>query len=232
MASHKLQITALILAFFSSSTFANAGPSTVSISYLGLSSDALEKAGASRLPEFSQRATQAGDSFGQPAAISGGSPKDPKGLAFSFRHEFDNTWGVIVEGGYATDDGTMSYRMQKQLPDQTTSVASGKLDVTGNFAFLGAGPTLRFNDVISIYAMATGNYKTIKYDENHIRTRDSASEGYSNTFSASQDKFDVGYAVGAQFNVYHGLVIDASYAMLGSGDWKASGFTVGVGYNF
>ncbi|EJP5184260.1 Ail/Lom family outer membrane beta-barrel protein, partial [Salmonella enterica] len=48
----------------------------------------------------------------------------------------------------------------------------------------------------------------------------------------NDSKTQLTYSAGLQFNVYNGLVLDVAYEGSGSGDWKTSGFNVGLGYKF
>lgn len=102
--------------------------------------------------------------------------------------------------------------------------------VKTDYVSLLAGPTLRANEWVSAFGLlgvALHSVENSMYETNKASIppkQVSRNEKSSNTSLA--------YALGLQFNVYEGLVIDAAWAGSGSGDWKSSGFNLGVGYRF
>ncbi|EAM1335693.1 hypothetical protein EAD09_17360 [Salmonella enterica] len=143
---------------------------------------------------------------------------DPKGMFMRYRYEIDDLWGVIGSFSYAVHDG------KTESNSYSSRVA---VKTTGEYASALGGPSLRINDYVSLFSLAGIAYKHVKQN---INVYSMYGNGAS---SVSENKYNFAYSLGAQINVYEGLVIDAAYeASSGNSDWKTSGFTVGLGYKF
>lgn len=200
-----------LVGLLSGGAFAAEGEQTVSLGFIQMKSDGLRnvyKDTESIGKEFtSPRGTMTSDGY-----------DDPKGMFIRYRYEFDNTWGFIGSFSYAVNDGKIT---------ANSNYGSATVKITGEYASALGGPSLRVNDYISLFSLAGVAYK-------HVKQNIDAYASYgSGSSSVSEDKFNFAYSLGAQFNVYEGLVIDAAYeASPGNSDWKTSGFTVGLGYKF
>ncbi|HEI6739928.1 TPA: Ail/Lom family outer membrane beta-barrel protein [Yersinia enterocolitica] len=159
-----------------------------------------------------------------------GDYKDPKGINFKFRHEFDDHLGLIASLTH-TDKKFSGDNFSQGKDDYNYLSAKGRY-----FSFM-AGPTLRLNEYISAYATAGVAYtKANVYGAEYSAKKDTSGKitGYdvvdSGTFSDHKTSF--AYGIGLQFNPFESVAVDVSYEGSGSGNWRTNGFNVGVGYKF
>lgn len=134
---------------------------------------------------------------------------EPRGINVKYRYELDNNWGVI---------GSLTYTGR-----ETVWTAPGerlKLDL--DYYSLMAGPTYRFNEYVSAYALvgvAYGNAKA-EYQSSSIYARD------------EEDKTGVAGGVGLQFNITPNFAVDASYEYTKLSEFKVHTWALGFGYRF
>lgn len=199
-----LALGTLLISF---GAYAEQGNQTVSIGFIQMKSDGLRDIYKDTEGVASLYGKASSDGY-----------DDPKGMFMRYRYEFDDRWGVIGSFSYAVNDGKITTNANSLRATAKT---------TAEYASALVGPSLRINDYVSLYGLAGMAYKHIKQD---IDAYTSYGSGNS---SVSEDKFNFAYSIGAQFNIYEGLVFDAAYeASPGNRDWKTNGFTVGIGYRF
>lgn len=232
MFNNMKKILAVALMVASGSVFAAAGDQTLSLGYIQMKSDGLEKLSDSTRIAARDYAGSAGSSIGAPVSVKNDSYKDPQGMFIRYRYEFDDSWSIIGSLAYAQQDTATKGSGSKVNADKTKNSFNGKAKVTGDYVSALVGPAYRLNEYVSLYGMAGAAYKHVKQEANeHIVINDRAVSNGS--YSHTESKTNLAYSVGAQFNVYEGLVIDAAYeGSSGGSDWKANGFTVGLGYRF
>ncbi|MBW5814613.1 Ail/Lom family outer membrane beta-barrel protein [Yersinia kristensenii] len=156
--------------------------------------------------------------------------KDPKGINFKFRHEFDDHLGLIASLTHTNEK--FSGDNFGQDPD-----SYGYLSAKRRYFSFMAGPTLRLNEYVSAYATAGVAYtKANLYGAEYSAKKDASDNitGYDvvNSLALSDHKTSFAYGIGLQFNPFESVAIDVSYEGSGSGDWRTNGFNVGVGYKF
>ncbi|EOH6199336.1 Ail/Lom family outer membrane beta-barrel protein [Citrobacter farmeri] len=191
----------------SGGAFAGEGDQAVSVGFIQMKSDGLRDIYKDTEKTTSLYGKASSDGY-----------DDPKGMFIRYRYEFDNLWGVIGSFSYAVNDGKVT---------TNTDSLRATVKTTAEYASAIGGPSLRINDYISVYTLAGVAYKHIKQNVNAYTPYGSG------TSSVSEDKFNFAYSIGAQFNIYEGLVFDAAYeASPGNSDWKTDGFTIGLGYKF
>lgn len=216
----------------SGSALAAAGDQTLSIGYIQMKSDGLEKLSNSTRADAKEYAGFASSFIGAPVNAKSDSYQDPQGMFMRYRYEFDDSWGIIGSVAYAQQDTATKGSGSRTNADQTKNSFSGKARVTGDYVSALIGPAYRFNEYVSLYGMAGAAYKHVKQEaqEHVVINNETVANG---KYSHTESKTNLAYSIGAQFNVYKGLVIDAAYeGSSGGNDWKSSGFTVGVGYRF
>ncbi|RLM25319.1 attachment protein [Brenneria alni] len=138
------------------------------------------------------------------------SPKDdPSGFNLKYRYEINDNWGVIGSFTYTGSDSNYS-----------SGDSRSSLDL--KYYSLGVGPTYRFNDYISAYALLGIGYgkAEFEYEDSLIRAW------------AEEDKTYVTGGVGLQFNVTPNFAIDASYEYTELDNVEVGTWAVGVGYRF
>jgi putatice virulence related protein PagC len=221
-----------VLTLISISLPAFSSERTVSIGYLSVKNSHVKSQWDYDSKKFSDRAainTAISNGYDN---LSAGSPSDPKGLYISFRDEAFGDWGYIVQAGYAIDD-TSSHYGQDKLPDGNALKGfGGDLQFKSDYAFVGTGPTYRISKQVSLYAIVLASYSHYSYDQKHYQISLDGKRSNLFDYSNSDSKVSAGFNVGAQFNVYKGLVVDAGYLQSGAGDWQYKGFNVGLGYKF
>ncbi|EMO8322633.1 Ail/Lom family outer membrane beta-barrel protein, partial [Escherichia coli] len=118
--------------------------------------------------------------------------------------------------------------------DQSRTVknpaASGRTDIRANYWSLLAGPSWRFNEYLSVYAMAGMGVAKVTTD---LKINDNLNHG-AGSFSESNStkKTALAWAAGAQFNLNESVAMDVAYESSGSGDWKTDGLFAGIGLKF
>lgn len=141
--------------------------------------------------------------------------EDLNGFNIKYRYELNNDWGMVgsfVHTNYNKD--AYGYVPDLQGKPQYTKLASGDLD----YFSVTAGPSYRFNDYLSAYALVG-----LGYGKAHV---------WDGEFSASSDKTSAAYGAGFQINPMPNLVIDASYEYSKLGDVKVGTWMAGIGYRF
>ncbi|OTA19830.1 virulence-related outer membrane protein [Xenorhabdus beddingii] len=136
----------------------------------------------------------------------------PKGFNLKYRYEFNDRLGII--GSYTRTEKSYS---------NTVNNITGKVE----YASLMAGPSYRFNEYVSAYALVGAAAGKI------TGTQTTTFLGRSYTVSTdSQDEASVAYGAGLQFNPHPNIAVDVSYEHAKPGDVKVGTWTVGVGYRF
>jgi opacity protein-like surface antigen len=217
----KILLAAAVAALISSSAaLAGAGEQTLSLGYSRIGSDGLDRAYSELKKQASPRDWSTdGDS-------SHDGSDDPDGVFFKYRYEFNEVWGVIGSFTYAGKDYSF-----KSISRGSGDTLNQKYKLQSNYVSLMMGPSLRVNEYFSLYALAGAAYKNIKSTV-HASYDVGGQSGYGNG-SKTNDRTDVAYSAGVQFNVYKGFVVDASYeGTAGGSNWRTDGFTIGIGYKF
>lgn len=226
------KILAVALMMASGSVFAAAGDQTLSVGYIQMKSDGLEKLSNNTKSDAKGYAGFASSFIGAPVGVKSDSYSDPQGMFIRYRYEFDDSWSIIGSLAYAQQDTATKGSGSKTNADKTQNSFYSKAEVTGDYVSALVGPAYRLNEYVSLYGMAGAAYKHVKQEVGAravINDRIAFDESHSNT----ESKTSLAYSIGAQFNVYKSLVIDAAYeGSSGGNDWKANGFTVGIGYKF
>ncbi|STM38980.1 outer membrane precursor Lom [Escherichia coli] len=99
-----------------------------------------------------------------------------------------------------------------------------------------AGPSVRVNEWFSAYAMAGMAYSRVStFSGDYLRVTDNKGKTHD-VLTGSDDgrhsNTSLAWGAGVQFNPTESVAIDIAYEGSGSGDWRADGFIVGVGYKF
>ncbi|XTZ40281.1 Ail/Lom family outer membrane beta-barrel protein [Salmonella enterica] len=212
---------------FAGNVLAAAGESTVSLGYIQTKSDGVKKQFNGAEDLMRELGRQASAAYGTSASIHSDGYEDPKGFFARYRYEITDELGVIGSLAYATQDGSVKGNAANQ-----TDAASAKFDIESKYFSALVGPAFRLNEYASLYGMIGFAHK--KVDERAHATERAGSitttlfnEHYNDS------KTSLAYSIGAQFNVYEGVTLDAAYeGSAGGGDWKTNGFTVGLGYKF
>ncbi|MEQ1975849.1 Ail/Lom family outer membrane beta-barrel protein [Xenorhabdus sp. SGI240] len=140
---------------------------------------------------------------------------EPKGVNLKYRYEINDNWGVIS-----------SFTLTREGENQTLNSPIGHLGkLTRDITYRSwmAGPTYRFNEYVSTYAMIGAA---------NIDDHQTAS-GLGTYRIRSENKSAVAYAAGLQFNPISNIAVDVAYEYSDLGDKaKVGTFVVGVGYRF
>ncbi|EKK2771491.1 Ail/Lom family outer membrane beta-barrel protein, partial [Escherichia coli] len=83
-------------------------------------------------------------------------------------------------------------------------------------------------DYVSLYAL--GGVGVAKLSVDFEINNNISGERLSEKLSDRKTSF--AWAAGAQFNIYDDFSFDVGYESSGSGDWRTSGVTVGIGLKF
>lgn len=136
--------------------------------------------------------------------------EDLKGITAKYHYQGSDALGII---------GSFTYLSAKQ-----TEYYPGSSNDHYKFKYysLMAGPSYRFNDVVSIYGLAGIGYGKSSWEEGDARFRSSGSES----------KSSFAYGFGVQIAPAENWVIDAGYEGTKIYDTRADGFNIGVGYRF
>ncbi|HEC5300563.1 TPA: Ail/Lom family outer membrane beta-barrel protein [Enterobacter asburiae] len=223
----KIVICSLLL--FSGAAIAAAGDKTISIGYIQVKSDGLKKV-ADNSEYTSRYLTYANEkTFDAPSKVSSDGYAGPKGMFIRYRYEFTDTLGIIGSLSYAQQDGSTKGEINNSATKQSYR---NKFRVTGDYFSSLVGPAWRLNEYVSFYGMAGVSFKHFR-DERMARLYSDNTIVSDVSSNDSSTKTSMAYSLGAQFNVYQHLVIDAAYeGSSGGGDWKTNAFTVGLGYQF
>lgn len=216
---------------FTSLAQAASGDQTLFIGYSQASADWVKKA-VSNNGNLFDAALQASSSFGGNLSTTRDSNKDLAGGFIKYRYEFDDSWGAIVTANYLLGEyGNTANRNKLSLnPGQTDSYYFKNRVKADHFTLM-VGPTYRFNPLLSVYATLGMAYNHIGISNNSYQIINGISTDRSGS-SHDENKFSLASSVGFQVNAWKDLVVDAAYDVSGGGDWKTSGFSVGLGYRF
>ncbi|WP_338804149.1 Ail/Lom family outer membrane beta-barrel protein [Xenorhabdus griffiniae] len=136
--------------------------------------------------------------------------KDPRGLNLKYRYEINDNWGFI-------SSVTQTKLKINYYAAHNRQLSVGNEDIT--YRSLMAGPTYRFNEYVSAYALiGAANVEG--------KARLTAQP------SVSKKKTAVAYGTGLQFNPTSSIAVDVSYEYSDLSQAKAGTWTVGVGYHF
>ncbi|MDX7989425.1 hypothetical protein FE392_19405 [Xenorhabdus sp. 12] len=139
--------------------------------------------------------------------------KDPKGLNAKYRYEFNENLGIV---------GSFTRTTQKY--NSTDSSSKHSFDFSYNA--LMAGPSYRFNEYVSIYALLGAAYAEASGD-----ITDYSSYGYTKD-TYGENTTSAAYGAGVQFNPISNVAIDVSYEYTKLYEEKLGTFVVGIGYRF
>jgi attachment invasion locus protein len=216
----------------SGGALAAAGEQTFSIGYIQMKSDGLKKLSHDTERYINEYSWNVSQFVGSPGSVKSDGYSNPQGMFARYRYEFDDSWSIIGSISYALQDGATKASGSKQNADGTRNYFNAKGTVKGDYVTVLAGPAYRVNEFVSFYGLIGPAFKHAKQEtQRHIVINDRVvSDGRD---AKSENKTNLAYSVGAQFNVYKGFVVDAAYETSpASSDWKTNGFTVGVGYKF
>ncbi|EHP9646905.1 Ail/Lom family outer membrane beta-barrel protein [Escherichia coli] len=229
---------------------AKTGDITVSLGYAQLHAPGLKKfvkdANISGSNYFDEALSAKLDDDEYDATMFSGSDgkyKDPKGFNIKYRYEVTDNLGVIGAFTWAhfTTNGHVNANLDYVDPYTSivsTGEASGKGTVKSNYWSFLVGPTLRANEYVSLYGMLGVALSEVSADATLsgkvTRTpsgKDTTAQG-SDSFSYSKRKTNLAWSVGAQINPWANVAVDLAYEGSGSGDWRTSGVTAGIGLKF
>lgn len=149
--------------------------------------------------------------------------KNIYGANAKYRYEWtDSPWGVITSFTYM--GGTKGYR---EVSGRNILQEHAKI----NYYSLSAGPTYRFNDVVSVYGVLGMNIS--KVDSSYYRQRDQNSPQVITTRSNSnKTKGAFMYGAGIQINPWENLAIDIGYegsrVDINGKERTINGFNIGI----
>ncbi|MDC9588871.1 Ail/Lom family outer membrane beta-barrel protein [Xenorhabdus sp. XENO-10] len=136
--------------------------------------------------------------------------KNPKGVNLKYRYEINDNWGVI-------SSFTLTREEEKMFLGNI-----GKLTREITYRSWMAGPTYRFNEYVSTYALIGAanieDYKT--------------GSGLGVYMTDRENKTAVAYGAGLQFNPISNVAVDVTYEYSDLEKAKVGTFVVGVGYRF
>lgn len=220
----------LILSVVSSpAAYAAKGDQTLSIGYAQMNSDPTKAAYSANKAEYETRLKATDKVFSKHAD----SDKQPQGMFIRYRYEFDDTWGVMGSVTYAVGDLDNHFLSgEKAQNKKEKNKIEGRFGnrVKTDYVSLLAGPTVRANEWVSAFGLLGVALHSVENSMHETNKASVPPKQVSRNKKTSNTS--LAYALGLQFNVYEGLVIDAAWAGSGSGDWKSSGFNLGVGYKF
>lgn len=225
----KLVIALSISILSSSVVHAAKDDRTLSVGYAQMNSDPTKAAFSANKAEYEACLKATDNVFSQHAD----NDKQPQGMFIRYRYELDDTWGVMGSITYAVgdmDNHFLSGEKAKNKKDAHKIERRFSNRVKTDYVSLLAGPTVRANQWVSAFGLlgvALHSVENSMYEMNK-----SGMPSKQVTRSKKSSNTSLAYALGLQFNVYEGLVIDAAWAGAGHGNWKSSGFNLGVGYKF
>ncbi|GCW32903.1 outer membrane precursor protein Lom [Escherichia coli] len=163
-----------------------------------------------------------------------GTAKSPLGMSIRYRYEITDELGVIASFTWARSMTNAQAFIDVKPSDPSREVknpaASARTDIRANYWSLLSGPSWRFNEYLSVYAMAGMGVAKVTTD---LKINDNLNHG-AGSFSESNStkKTSIAWSVGAQFNFNESVAMDVAYESSGSGDWRTSGVVVGIGLKF
>lgn len=222
---------------------AAAGDSSLSLGYAQIHANGLKKLvngisnGIKGIDTEELKADLISEGYPSDISISPGRSdgyRDPKGFNVKYRYEFTDNLGLITSFTYAGDDYEAGIS-GSSVSEAASQEVSGR--VKAHYFNIGAGPTWRFNDYVSVYAIGgvafskySGYYTDrIKYEK--TKDREASTENLDSV-SFSGNKTEFSYGAGFQFNPVDNVAIDVAYEGATGGDFKSNGFIVGIGYKF
>lgn len=212
-----------------SSANAAAGDSTVSIGYAQVHSKGLKRTANDFKNNLSEYASDFNDFYSSPSTSFGASDKDAKGVNLKYRYEITDNLGVIGSFTYAKQSFGAHYSAtDADTKDSESEKASGKY----KYYSLLVGPSYRFNDYFSGYAMVGAAFSRFNGSDSFSSSYSDGSDVDNGYVNSSDKKTQLAYSAGVQINPIKNIAIDVAYEGSGSGDWRTSGFNVGVGYSF
>lgn len=215
---------------------AEAGESTISIGYASVKADGVKKAVNSYRDAMEAFVSDYNNvkPDGYTASGYADSYNDLRGFNLKYRYEITDAWGVIASVSHASQEYKGSLNASKPVKPGSTSMtyawssSQAYSSVKARYLAVMAGPTYRLNDYVSGYVMIGGANAKVEYHMNEQLN----STGASYRLDSNQNKTSLAYGVGLQFNPVKYITVDVAYEGSGSGDWKTSGFNVGLGYKF
>lgn len=208
--------------FFVSAVQANAGDSTITLSYMQQSNSHVYQ----DLAGFKQITDQfiGSEHFGASTTPY----RDAEGIALSYRYEFTDCWGVIGRLSYTGLRRGMQIRRGHDYGPGVPVLVDGR-SRSQRWGVM-AGPSYRITDNISLYGLAGASVDRLSW---HLQVADGANAELGTDLQmSSQEKTHVSmaYAAGIQLNAA-GYALDFSYTGVGGVD-RSHGFTVGAGFMF
>lgn len=177
------------------------------------------------------------NSFGEyeDASVRGyeGKDKNPQGINIKYRYEITDELGVITSFTWTRSMTNSQTFIDVKPVDNSRTIknpaASARTDIRANYWSLLAGPSWRFNQYISLYAMGGMGVAKVTAD---LKIKDNINSAGGFSESNSIKKTSPAWAAGAQFNLNESVTLDVAYEGSGSGDWRTSGVTAGIGLKF
>ncbi|HDW3969028.1 TPA: Ail/Lom family outer membrane beta-barrel protein [Escherichia coli] len=230
--------TTLVMCSLTAPVYAEMGNSTVSLGFAHLQLSGLnhfvKDLSLHNLDTFNNFVNKNYfNSFGEyaDASVRGhdGKAKSLQGMSIKYRYEITDDLGVITSFTWVRSMTNAQAFIDVKPADQNPA-ASGRTDIRANYWSLLAGPSWRFNEYLSVYAMAGMGVAKVTTD---LKINDNLNHG-AGSFSESNStkKTALAWAAGAQFNLNESVAMDVAYESSGSGDWRTSGVTVGIGLKF
>lgn len=166
-----------------------------------------------------------------------GKDKAPQGINVRYRYEITDSFGVITSFTWARAKTDSKFRAginETHGGEDVKGKASAQMDVLANYRSVLAGPAWRLNQYASLYVMAGAGISKVTADlkvkGSVKRNQQEDKGGFSESYSQRKKSF--AWSAGTQFNLNDSVAMDLAYEGSGSGDWRTSGFVVGVGLRF
>lgn len=163
-----------------------------------------------------------------------GTAKSLQGMSIKYRYEITEELGVITSFTWARSMTNAQTVIELNPAEFSRTIknpaASARTDIRANYRSLLVGPSWRFNEYLSVYAMAGIGIAKFTTD---LKINDNLNHG-AGSFSESNStkKTSFAWATGAQFNLNESVAMDVAYESSGSGDWRTSGVIAGIGLKF
>ncbi|HGJ5858563.1 MAG TPA: Ail/Lom family outer membrane beta-barrel protein [Arsenophonus nasoniae] len=218
----------LISCLFSGAVIAKEGDQTLSFGYLNVNSNGVKDSVNLMRNDVREAGDKITNSFGVPATLSKDSYSNLGGAFMRYRYELTDNWGIISSLAYSTKDYNANASATKNKDKDRMSTRN---KVSGDYISLMIGPTYRFNEYVSVYGLVGGAYKKLSYESVSQEFKNNSLVNSSRS-SQSDNKTELAYGIGMQVNFWQNATLDLGYEQSGSGDWKTSAWTVGIGYKF
>ncbi len=137
--------------------------------------------------------------------------KDAKGITAKYHYQGDSALGII--GSFTYLGAKEDYYDRDFNSNDTTKI---------KYYSLMAGPSYRFNDVVSVYGLAGIGRGKSTWEEDGDAFRQSGSES----------KSSFAYGAGIQITPVANWAIDIGYEGTKIDETRVDGFNIGVGYRF